>query len=120
MQSVKEAYQDKVFNTKNFGDIVVTDYKNGSNITVKFLNTGFETKVTLSQIKRGTLKDPTLKVRTIYGVGIVDVNYPVVKYKIIGGKKERLVCPYYQKWRGIITRCYSSYYKSRSDRKSVV
>ena len=114
MRSVKDMYQDKIFSTEKFGDILVTEYKNGNNITVKFLNSGFETKVTLSQIKRGKLVDPSVKIRTIHGVGIIDVDYPVVKDQNILGNKKKWFCPYYNKWRGIITRCYSTYYKKKS------
>lgn len=35
--------------------------------------------------------------RTVYGVGINDVDYPVVKNK----------CPYYAIWQAMLSRCYS-------------
>jgi hypothetical protein len=48
-----------------------------------------------------------------YGVGILDVDYVVVKTETIGrvnGKqiqKKLWTCPYYIVWRNILTRCYS-------------
>lgn len=49
---------------------------------------------------------------TVFGWGIVDVNYTVqVKKDIgrIGGKRKRLVewtCPYYEDWIGMVRRCF--------------
>ena len=47
-----------------------------------------------------------------YGVGILDIH-PVTKHKefpIIEGKRQQILtwtCPYYKKWRSLLTRCYS-------------
>ena len=41
--------------------------------------------------------------KLIYGVGINDADYPVVT--TIG--KNRVTCPFYQRWRNMIRRCYS-------------
>jgi len=58
--------------------------------------------------------------KLVYGVGINDADYVVSKYETIGydnGKqKQKLVwvCPYYQAWRDMIRRCYSSKYQERN------
>jgi hypothetical protein len=41
--------------------------------------------------------------RIILGFGINDANY--LTQPTVNGKKE--ICPYYTKWRGMISRCYS-------------
>lgn len=54
---------------------------------------------------------------TVYGVGINDADYAVVKRETIGyvdGKqKQKLVwaCPYYRAWGNMLERCYSPKYQ---------
>lgn len=49
-------------------------------------------------------------VKLVCGVGINDASYPVkpVKQK---GSKDRVVCPFYKKWKAMIERCYSKKYQ---------
>jgi hypothetical protein len=47
------------------------------------------------------------KPRIVYGVGINDANYAV---KPRGPDGKRLLCPYYETWRGMLKRAYSSKY----------
>lgn len=108
MSSTKDLYQDKIFPTTKYGDILVTDYVKGDNIKIKFLNSGFETKVTLSQIKRGTIKDPTVQRSVLYGLGFIDVNYATTKSLTIDGKVIKWMCPYYKKWCSILQRVLRS------------
>lgn len=51
--------------------------------------------------------------KLICGVGINDADYVTQVMESIGYKKQRLVwiCPFYVKWKGMITRCYSGSYK---------
>jgi hypothetical protein len=45
----------------------------------------------------------------IYGIGINDADYTVYKRDIPGDKTTTLrVCPFYQRWCGMLRRCYSS------------
>ncbi len=48
------------------------------------------------------------KNKLIYGVGINDADYQV--YTSIDGK--RVVCPFYSKWKSMLTRCFSEKYQS--------
>ena len=62
--------------------------------------------------KLGTLK-------LVYGVGINDADYVVQKKETIyvnGVRKQKLVwmCPYYQVWKHMLTRCYSAKYQGRN------
>ena len=50
----------------------------------------------------------------IFGVGINDVEYCVSKYEKQGDTlKQVWLCPYYQKWRHILERCYSKTFLSK-------
>lgn len=43
--------------------------------------------------------------KLLYGVGINDADYVVQPIDVITGKQ--VFCPFYQKWRDMLTRCYS-------------
>jgi hypothetical protein len=47
--------------------------------------------------------------KLIKGVGINDVDYKVKP--IVNGK--RIICPYYERWLGILKRCYEKQYQDR-------
>lgn len=47
----------------------------------------------------------------VYGVGVNDADYPV-KPVIHFGSKKRKICPYYQKWKSMLERCYSEKYQA--------
>lgn len=52
------------------------------------------------------------KNKKILGVGINDADYVVQKFDKVNGKIVRLwVCPYYERWKSILTRCYSTKYQ---------
>lgn len=47
--------------------------------------------------------------RLVCGVGINDADYAIAKSEMINGKrKEVWRCPFYTKWKNMITRCYSA------------
>lgn len=44
----------------------------------------------------------------VCGVGVNDADYPVYECAVINGKQVNTwVCPFYSKWIGMISRCYS-------------
>ena len=55
----------------------------------------------------------------IYGVGINNADYAIKKYeelpRINGKQNQKLVwiCPFYDKWKGMLKRCYSENYKDK-------
>lgn len=59
------------------------------------------------------------KPKLVYGVGINDANYVVVKYETIsyveGKRKRKLIwiCPYYRAWGNMLKRCYSTKYQDK-------
>ena len=45
---------------------------------------------------------------TLFGWGIKDVDYVVIKYAVIDNKRVPIWrCPYYEDWRSMLQRCYS-------------
>ena len=50
----------------------------------------------------------------IYGFGINDTGEPV--HTVIDNKK--VLCPYYERWRGMIRRCYSESFKKNPQHRS--
>jgi hypothetical protein len=52
--------------------------------------------------------------RPIYGVGINDSDY--LTQETVDGK--RIICPFYQKWKGMLERCYSRAYTNRTGSKA--
>ena len=57
--------------------------------------------------------------KLVYGVGINDADYVVVKWETIGyvdGKRKRKrvwMCPFYETWMSMLERCFSGKYKTK-------
>lgn len=86
-----------VWSSNKCGKFVVEEYKNANSVTVRFLETGFETISTSGNIRRGEVRDKLS--RSVYGVGIIGVGeYAVSK----NGKQVRE----YKVWKGMLERCY--------------
>ncbi len=98
----KAEYEGKVFKTKNYGDVVVLDYYNARDVTIKFLNTGNVRKTGTSELKKGEIRDN--EAFPVYSVGIMDVpnearrNVPIPKS--------------YNAWNGMLQRCYNEHIRS--------
>lgn len=52
--------------------------------------------------------------RLLCGVGINDADYDVTLHDAETGKKIIWSCPYWEKWRSMIKRCYSKNYSIRN------
>ena len=50
------------------------------------------------------------KNKLVCGVGVNDAVYPTQKYE--NGKRV-WICPYYQKWKSMLERCYRTKYLAR-------
>jgi len=49
-----------------------------------------------------------MKDRLVCGVGINDADYPTRRYKTVNGKSKLVwTCPFWRKWKDMISRCYS-------------
>lgn len=100
--SAKEKYEGRVFNTNNYGDVVVLEYTNSRDITVKFINTSNVRKVFLPQLKSGKIRDNELK--PVYKVGIMDIPNAV-------GTRDHPKS--YVKWNAMLQRCYNENLRSK-------
>lgn len=89
----------EIFRSKNYGDFQITGIKSAVSISVKFLNTGFETEAQSAHIRSGAVKDPTMPI--MHGVGFFGVGRHSSK---AGGKA-------YQTWKNMLARCYSVDYQ---------
>lgn len=63
-QKVVDKFLGKTFSSNNYGDFIVLEYQNCSNVTVKFINTGVITITTTTAISSGLVRDPSLKKST--------------------------------------------------------
>ncbi len=56
-----------------------------------------------------------MKSRILYGVGVNDADYPTTRSEVLGGKYTQVwVCPYYDRWKGMLKRCYSVKFKQKN------
>jgi hypothetical protein len=88
---------------KRGSKMTIIEYVNYNNITVEF-ESGYKTKTTYNSFKNGILSSPYDK--TICGIGVVGLEniYPNINEEY---KKS------YNKWRGMITRCYNEKFKEK-------
>lgn len=86
-----------VFETNLNGKLEVVNYKSALEVTVRFLNTGYETTVEASQVRSGEVRDWTLP--KAFGVGIMeDVD---ISLKETYPKHKQL-------WQNMLSRCYNN------------
>ena len=75
----------KVCKSLNSGNFKVLKYNDSANVVIQFLKTGYETSVTLGNIRKGEVKDPYSP--SVFGVGILGTKYthtsitPVDKFR---------------------------------------
>lgn len=93
-----------VFNTNNSGVCVVVNYTNYDDVTVKFVETGYETKTRMDNLKLGKVKDYLHP--SIYGKGVLGEGF----------KQSESQSYSFRLWKNMLKRCYSevSFKKSPS------
>ena len=93
-----------IFSTNNSGNCVVVNYTNYDDVTVKFVETGYETKTRMGNLKLGKVKDYLHP--SIYGKGILGEGF----------KQSESQSYSFQLWKNMLKRCYSevSFKKSPS------
>ena len=100
------SYKDcvgKVCKSLNSGDFKVVKYNNVRSVEIRFLKTGYETTVQLTNIRNGYVKDPY--VSSVYGIGVSGTKYPIT----IDDVKTKE----YGLWNNMLQRCYSDFYKKK-------
>ena len=95
--SLKKAeYEGVIFKTNNYGDVVVLEYNNVRDVTIKFLNTGNIRKTATSELRKGEIRDNSLP--TTCGFGYIDIE---------GASIGRNMTKEYSLWNAMINRCYN-------------
>lgn len=95
-------YEGGLFETNNYGALIITKYVNASEVHVKFIETGYETDVEMIQIKNGNVKDRWAS--SVCGVGFIG-NEPTYA----NGKHLKE----YMLWGAMLKRCYDAKYHSK-------
>lgn len=93
----KAEYEGSVFKTNNYGDVVVLEYNNAIDVTIKFLNTGNVRKTATSELKKGEIRDN--EAFPVYKMGVMDIPNELRR----GQPNPRE----YSIWNGIRQRCYN-------------
>lgn len=90
-----------IFSTNNSGNCIIIDYKNYRKVTVKFVNTGYETETRMDHLKLGNVKDYLTP--TVYRVGVLGKGF----------MKNETSTQSYIKWSNMLQRCYCEKYKAK-------
>ena len=93
----KRKYEGVVLSSKQDGDFKIVEYIDNKNITVKFLDTGYETVGRIGNVLNGQIKDRAKP--SVYGVGVVGN-----KVHMVEGKQSKE----YSVWVRMLDRCYST------------
>ena len=91
-----------IFDTLNYGRLIVTEYKDSYNLKVKFMETGYETFTKANALRKGKIKDRLLP--SVYGVGIIGDSVTKVNGKTL---KEYIL------WKSMLCRCYDVKYSNK-------
>ena len=92
----KAEYEGRIYPSKRFGDMVITEYLNCKEVVIKFLNTGYVTKEWFSSVKSGEVRDKSIP--TTCGVGFIDID---------GASIGRNMTIEYKLWNAMMQRCYN-------------
>ena len=93
-QQCKTFYEGMLFKTNNDGDLIVTKYVSNQEVHIKFVETGYKTKVRMDNLIRGKVKDylnPSL-----YGIGIIGCEISTKE------RKSKI----FSYWKNMLKRCY--------------
>ena len=98
----KEQHLGKIYSSKQYGSFIITGYEGCERVTIKFLNTQYETVSSLNNIRIGNVRDKSAP--SVFG-GVVGDE--VIKS---GGK---YIKEYYL-WRSMLRRCYDEKYTDKN------
>lgn len=94
----------KEYMTSKYGPLIVTEYRGAFDVSVKFLETGYETNAQIHHIRKGQVKDPFAKTKN--GVGFIGIG-PFSTREGASKTKE------YEKWSKMFDRCYCEAIKAK-------
>ncbi len=87
----REKYEGKVFNTNNYGSLIVEKYLGYRNVHVRFIETGYQTSVCLNNMLKGEVKDKGKA--TVEGFGTLSTAI-ITEPRV------------YMLWNNMLKRCY--------------
>ena len=91
-----------IFDTKNYGKLVVLEYKGHLDVIVKFIDTGYETTTRANELRKGEVRDRSLP--SVCGVGIIGNGIT----RVCGVETRD-----YQLWKSMLCRCYDEKYSNK-------
>lgn len=100
-----------IFPTNNCGEVEVLQYTSAVKCDVKFINTGSIVNVFASNLRKGTVRDPLHRWR--HGVGYLGVGPH--KTLIVLDKKKYVHTREYATWSHMLSRCYGSASKRKTN-----
>ena len=86
----------KLYKTNKHGNVIILEYISSAEVKVKFVNTGFTTTTSMSNVRRGVVKDRLSP--SVYGVGVIGTSTT---------KKDGIALTEYKIWNGMMRRCYN-------------
>lgn len=102
----QSVFEGEVFQSNNFGPFRIVKYVNANEVTVEFINTGYQVNAHTGAIKSGQIKD--LMFPSVEGVGYLGVgNYPA---SVRNEEGKTVTHPFYMLWSGMLMRCYNRKY----------
>lgn len=96
----KEEFEGKIMSSNNFGDFKILELKDSNNVKIQFIETGTIMIASLSDIKRGSVKDRMKP--NVYGVGYIGIGF----YTTRKNGEPQNTC--YKRWKEMLGRCYDS------------
>lgn len=103
-QVSKDDYVGKILINRNQETFEIIEYIDCCNVIIKFHKTNYETVTTMSDIRKGYIKDRLSP--SIFGIGIIGDKYPTRE----NGKTVRE----YSLWFDMLSRCYNPKYHSKN------
>ena len=97
MRTGNQKYKTGTFHKTKHGELKIIEYINAKNVAVRFVETGYVSKTTAIDIKRGSVKDYMRP--SVYGVGYLGAK---VKTR---GNDGKMAVPYIR-WSKMLERCY--------------
>mgnify|MGYP000216883871 FL=1 len=91
-----------IFETKNYGKLVVLEYRGHLDVIVKFEDTGYETTTRANELRKGEVRDRSLP--SVCGVGIIGNGIA----RVCGVETRD-----YQLWKSMLCRCYDEKYSNK-------
>ncbi len=99
IKQVNKSCENKIFQSKSYGQFKVLKYNSTTEVEIEFLLTGYKTVASFYSVQIGSVRDPYYPI--VYGVGYMGVG----PYKSRPNTKGPQ-CRCYKIWKEMLGRCY--------------